>query len=290
MARLAVRRGRPVRQRSIARSDGKIPGLAKVPAYPVHEAQGYVHVWMNPEQAPTWHPPAYDFLDARYHVKNPVRYQRGSFINTVEAACDDSHVYIAHANTIGQGAPAHLPPVTDVRTCAEGRAAEGRLVWPAEAKRRFSGFNAWYQKLLLGLSEDSNTHDRTYRVELSGMVVHTYHKADGNDFVVYAVTTPADEQSNWFFAGFVDTNPHRPWLGNVLYWLIRKRASKVFDEDEEMITGALTQDNPGGHPRPISVPADAMGLAFRRLYARQVEAEGAVPAWAVARVPLEAAR
>ena len=260
--------------------DGKIPGLAKVPSYPVHEAQGYIYLWMNPDVKPGWRPVTHDFLDAHHHVQTPVRFQHGAFINTVEAACDDSHVFIAHAATIGQGAPAHLAPVTDVRELDDGHAVEGTMVWPQARKRSFNGLNAWYQKTLIGVGEDSATHDRSYRVELSGLVIHTYRKADGNDFVVYAGTTPADENSNWFFAGLVDTNPVRPLLGNLLYWLNRKSASRVFDEDEDMITAALTPA--GGHPQPISVNADAMGLAFRRIYARQVEAEGFVPAWPAA--------
>ena len=261
---------------------GKIPRGARVPSYPVHEAQGLVYIWMQPDKAPQWRPPEHDFLNARYHVKTPTRFQQGTFISTVEAACDDSHVYITHAQTIGIGAPARLAPVVDVVTCDNGRAVEGRMVWAPENKRSFRGFNAWYQRHLLGLAEDSNTHDRSYRVELSGLVMHTYRKGDGNAFVVYAATTPADEKTNWFFAGTVDTNPNRSLLDNTLYWLTRNRAGKVFDEDEEMISSTLTNHLPGGHPRPISVNADAMGLAFRRMYARQVEAEGGTPAWPVA--------
>lgn len=260
---------------------GKIPNGARVPSYPVHEAQGYVYVWMQPDKSPTWHPPEHHFFEARYHVKSPVRFQRGSFINTVEAASDDSHVYLTHATTIGMGAPAALAPVVDVTTTEEGRAVEGRMVWPAERKRRFTGFNAWYQRHLIGIGEDSNTHDRSYRVELSGLVIHTYRKADGHEFIVYAATTPADENTNWFFAGTIDTNPNRSFIGNFLYWLNRDQAAKVFDEDEEMIASTLTNHLPGGHPRPISVNADAMGLAFRRMYGKQVEAEGGTPAWPV---------
>ncbi len=261
---------------------GKIPRGARVPVYPLHEAQGYIHIWMKPDTQPTWYPPAHDFFNTRYHIKSPVRFQRGSFINTVEAACDDAHVYIAHAQTIGMAAPAHLAPIIDVKSTEDGRAVQGRMVWPIERKRSFKGLSAWYQKHLLGLGEDSNTHDRHYRVELSGLVVHRYPKADGFDFIVYAATTPADEFTNWFFAGTIDTHPQRSFIGNFLYWLARNRTSRVFDEDEDMITSTLTDNLPGGHPRPISVNSDAMGLAFRRLYARQVLAEGGTPAWPVA--------
>ena len=144
-------------------------------------------------------------------------------ISTVEAARDDSHVYITHEKTIGQGAPARLAPIVDVQTCDEGRAVEGAMAWPT-SKETFFGFNAWYQKHLLGLVR-LNTHDRRYRIELSGLVSHTHNKSDGYDFVVYAATTPR-MNTPIGFAGTVDTNPNRSFIGNFFYWLTRKKPTE----------------------------------------------------------------
>ncbi|MEM7016374.1 MAG: Rieske 2Fe-2S domain-containing protein [Pseudomonadota bacterium] len=264
-------------------AEGKIPGLAKVSAYPVHEAQGFIYVWMNAEVAPDWQPAQHDFLDARYNIKNSPRVQQGNYISTVEAACDDSHVYIAHRKTIGRGAPPQLPPISHVKTDENGRGVEGRMIWSAEQKRKQGAFEAWYNRMLIGASEYVGTHDKSFRVELTGLVIHRYTKADGNEFIVYAFTTPIDERTNWFLAGVVDTNPNRPLIGNLLYLLSsRSILGQVFDEDEDMISSALSDKFPGGHPRPVSVNADMIGLGFRRIYAKQVQAEGIEPAWPAA--------
>lgn len=263
---------------------GKIPGAAKVPAYPVHEAQGLIYVWPSTEVDPDWRPAHHGFLDAKYHVKAARRLQKGNFINTIEGSIDDSHVHIAHRKTIGGSTQVALAPIQNVRLDDDQRGVEGEMRWAQEAKRKASRTTQWMNKHLLGLDEDPATHDKTFRAEMTGLVIHRYHKHDGHDFIVYAITTPVDEGHTLFFAGFVDTNPNRSFIGNVIYWLsFRSLGQRVFDEDEGVITDAIADRFPGGHPRPISVNADAVGLAFRRMYANQVLAEGGEPGWPVAR-------
>jgi len=262
---------------------GRIPGLARVPAYRVHEADGIVYVWMNAEVEPGWKPDTHEFLNARYQVSAPSRLQLGNYINTIESACDDSHVHLAHRNTIGRGFPARLAPITNVVVNEDERYVAGDMRWPSDLKRRASFFDAWLNKQLFGLTEDSGTHDKTFRVELTGLVIHQMRKSDGHDFVVYAFITPVDETHNIFVSGVVDTNPNRSLIGNLIYLAgFRNLASKVFDEDEAVISSALSETLPGGHPCPVSVNADAIGLGFRRLYANQVRNEGGQPAWPVA--------
>ncbi|NKC00643.1 MAG: Rieske 2Fe-2S domain-containing protein [Pseudomonadales bacterium] len=264
--------------------DGKIPGAAKVQAYPVHEAQGFIYVWPNSEAIPDWKPAHHRFLDAKYHVKGACRLQKGNFINTVEGSIDDSHVHIAHRKTIGASTAVALAPIQNVTVDSDNRGVEGFMKWDTAAKRKASRVTQWMNKHLLGVSEDPATHDKSFRAEMTGLVIHRYRKQDEHDFVVYGITTPVDECHNLFFAGFIDTNPSRSLIGNLIYWLgFRSIGPKVFDEDEGVITDAIADRFPGGHPRPISVNADTMGLAFRRMYASHVFAEGGEPAWPAAR-------
>lgn len=265
-------------------TSGKIPKAAKVPAYPVHEAQGFIYVWPDTEVSPDWIPARHAFLDARYHVKAACRLQAGNFINTIEGSIDDSHVHIAHRKTIGGSTSVSLAPIQNICVDDDRRGVEGEMKWDQAAKKKVSGVTRWLNKQLLGVDEDPATHDKTFRAEMTGLVVHRYRKHDGHDFVVYALTTPVDERHNLFFAGFVDTVPKRSFIGNLIYWLgFRSLGKRVFDEDEGVITDAIADRFPGGHPQPISVNADAMGLAFRRMYASQVQAEGGEPAWPAAR-------
>jgi len=268
---------------SIGPSD-KIPKAATVPAFPVHEAQGFIYVWPSTEAEPDWLPARHEFLDAKHHVKGACRLQRGNFINTIEGSIDDSHVHIAHRKTIGGSTSVALAPIRNVCLDDDKRGVEGEMIWDQDAKRKTRRSTQWLNKHLLGVDEDPATHDKTFRAEMTGLVIHRYRKRDGNDFIVYAITTPVDESRNLFFAGFVDTNANRSVIGNVIYWLaFRSLGQRVFDEDEGVITDAIADRFPGGHPRPVSVNADALGLAFRRMYASQVLAEGGDPAWPAAR-------
>ncbi len=264
--------------------EGKVPNLARVPSFPVHEAQGFIYVWTSAEHAPDWTPRSHDFFDADFHEAGPALNQKGNFINTIEGACDDSHVFIAHRKTIGRGMPAQLAPISIVDEDADGRGLEAAMRWPAEQQRPLNGFNKWLNNLLLGTTENTLTADKTFRVEMTCLVIHKYVKADGNELIIYAFVTPSDATHNWFFAGFIDTNPRRSRLSKLAYrMMLGRQLQDVFAEDQDVIGTALSDDLPGGHPQPVSVNADLVGLGFRRMYARQVEREGAVPAWPVAR-------
>ena len=266
-------------------SSGKIPGAARLPGYPVHEAQGLIYVWPNSDVASDWLPNHHEFFDSRYHVKAASRFQKGNFINTIEGSIDDSHVHIAHRKTIRDSTCVALAPIQNIKVDEDNRGVQGEMLWQEDKKHSISTFDKWVNKHLLGIEEDPATHDKTFRVEMSGLVTHTYHKDDGHEVIVYAITTPVDESHNLFFAGFIDTNPHRSFIGNLIYWIsMRSLGQRVFDEDEAVITDAIADRFPGGHPRPISVNADAMGLEFRRMYASHVFAEGGEPAWPAARV------
>ena len=125
---------------------GKIPKLAKVASYPLHEAQGLLYIWMDPDGKPSWLPQHHEFLDARYHVRSNPRFQQGNYVSTVEAASDDSHVFVAHQNTIGRGVGGALARITDLKEDPDGRAAEAHMAWPLERKRPFTGFDAWLSR------------------------------------------------------------------------------------------------------------------------------------------------
>ena len=102
---------------------------------------------------------------------------------------------------------------------------------------------------MLGIAEHSATHDRSYRVELTGMVIHRYVKPNGHSLVIYVYVTPADADSNWFFSGAVDTDPNRSLLANALYALsLRRVTARVFDEDEDVISKVAIEQAPRRAP------------------------------------------
>jgi phenylpropionate dioxygenase-like ring-hydroxylating dioxygenase large terminal subunit len=265
--------------------DGNIPNLAKVPRYPVHESQGFLYIWMNPEVEPDWLPHSHDMFEARYHSPTKERFQKGIFIHTLETAIEDSHLAFAHAETIGADAwdtpgQAKLAKITNVRVDEDGRGVSGDQIWPPELKANSGSVRRWLNRAVTGTTEGIRTLDKEYRVEITGFISHSLTKPDGHKLIVYAYITPADEFHNWFFTGVIDTAPKRGILGNLAYkFLELQMGTRVLTEDEDMIVSALSQRNPGGHSKPIFVNADSMGLAFRRMYGRAVQAEGKEPAW-----------
>ncbi len=261
---------------------GKIPGLARVTSYPTVEQQGIVYVWMAPEVEPAWQPKLHPFLDAARQLRSPTRVQRGSYINTLEGAVDDSHVPFLHRNNIGRGAPRELPAITNLTIDEDNRGVEGSMIWPEEMKREASAFNAWLDRAVFGINEPLSTHDKTFRIETTGLVVHRYKKTNGTEFLVYAFVTPIDANNNRFMAAAADTGSGYGRLSQMMFRrVLNTLTGEVLDEDEYMIQSALTERFGGSHPRPVSVTADTLGLAYRRLYGNLVQAEGKEPAWPV---------
>lgn len=262
--------------------EGRIPRLAKVPSYPVHEQQGYIYVWMNAEIEPDWRPQEHDFMDAPFQMRFGSRHQKGIFIHTLETALEDSHVSFAHAQSIGKEIKhGQLPPITNIKKSEDGRTVTGEMNWPEELKTPLPPLSKWISKLTIGTARNGNADNKRYLVEMTGLTVHEFPKEDGFSYYVYAFTTPIDEKNNLFSVAIADTNPNRSPISNLLtrlltYYMFRKF---VFKEDEELISSALSDQYPGGHPKALFVNADSMGLAYRRMYTTALYAEGKEPAW-----------
>ncbi|NIB38537.1 aromatic ring-hydroxylating dioxygenase subunit alpha [Pseudomaricurvus alkylphenolicus] len=263
-------------------NEGRVPRMAKVPSYPVHEQQGFIYVWMNAEVKPDWRPEPRPFLDAPYQVRFGSRHQKGIFVHTLETALEDSHVAFAHSASIGRDIEcAQLPPITNITKSDDGRTVTGELIWPEGSKTAATPFKRWLGKLLVGSERDGNASDKRYWVDISGLTVHEYPKEGGYRYYVFAYTTPVDEFHNRFFVGLADSDPNRGLINRWLSKLLMSSVFKhfVFHEDEDMISSALSDQYPGGHPKALFVKADAMGMAYRRMYTAALYAEGKEPAW-----------
>lgn len=249
----------------------RIPARARVPRHPLVERRGLIHLWMDPESEAQGEPPDGSFLEG-YHRLAGTTLQQASYDATVEITLDAAHLPFVHRRSAGA---AMLPELPHFEI---GRDDDGRGFW-AIARAREAAQATSPPSLLptwLQLFTRPSAPLRELRARFDfGAVAVTATREDGSQDTAFAFITPSEAQRTWMFPG-VASSPQPSWpirLG--MEWLGRR----LLREDRRMLAGLLT--GPGGLERPVNVESDRVGLAFRRLYADALRAEGRDPSAAL---------
>ena len=251
----------------------KISAAARVPAFPLHEHQGTLWLWMGTEQPGTPAPPGWSpretgrtprriFFDAQL-IEAP-------FLTTLENAFDKAHVPFIHQGSFGPGQdPLVARQRITVDPDGEGLQAEDDPDSPWHAEPRVPG--GWLGAIarLLGFRRPTT---QSTRFEVGGAVRIYQEYPNGTYDLFVAHLTPADEQRTWLFVESVRTRaPHA--VGD---WIQRRALGRLFEEGKRETSFILGED-PDGPPRPVSVESDRLGLAARHLYEHWASAKTADP-------------
>src|SRR5262249_48654665 len=104
-----------------------------------------------------------------------------------------------------------------------------------------------------------------YRLDLAGAVHLKTEYADGRWDASCLYATPADDASTWVFGQSIRTRATH-LVGDAFQ---RRFFRALMAEGEEAVATLLAKPTEG-HPTEVSVAADGVGLAFRKIYARAV--------------------
>ena len=252
--------------------DGRVPPLARVARYRVHEQQGIVYAWLARDTEPSEEPTRLDFLDGAHLF--PAQRVDGSMLAAVGNALDDAHVAFIHTGSIGGDQDPYVPKL-DVSTHEDGRGAtavrKGAEGQPRTPRRGWSRILARMRG-----NDVEGVAEKSIEYRLPGLVIHRYPYADGSYSGLFAFATPEDASHTWFAGGTFGT--HQPdWLGRIFSAFFLRLLTK---EDDAIVRQLweLTP-HPGGLARPVSVPSDRLCNEFRRLYGKALRAEGRDVPW-----------
>ena len=252
--------------------DVKIPSLACVPSYPLHERDGVVWIWMGSE-APHGEParataPASGRLARR--VCFAAHLVAAPLLDTLENFFDAAHVPFIH-RSFG----AHQDPLVARRRLTmdadgQGLRAEDDPASPWQVEARLPrGVVGLLARLFLGLREPIAQH-MTFRLETGAQVYLEYPNGTFDLFRTHL--TPADADHTWLFVESLRTRaPHA--LGD---WIQRRAIDKILEEGKRERT-LILEVSPDDRSPPVSVESDRVGLAVRHLYQRWVSGAAPLP-------------
>jgi phenylpropionate dioxygenase-like ring-hydroxylating dioxygenase large terminal subunit len=249
----------------------RISPLARVPAYPLHEREGTVWIWMAGGETRGGDPPRDPVAPRGRHGRRlyfDPRLIDAPSANVLENFFDKAHVPFIHTGTFGSKQD---PLVARQRITidADGRGLraedDAEAPWRAEPKVP-GGFLGVLGRLFFGLRTPVAQHTR-FAVDTG---VQLYMQYPNRTFDVFlARLTPADEVHTWLFVESVRTRaPHV--IGD---WIQQRAVRKVFDEGARE-TGLILDPPTGAETPAVSVESDRLGIAARQLYERWIAAAG----------------
>lgn len=255
-------------------ADHKIPPAARVPAYSVSEQQGVVWIWPGRDVEPTEKAPRYEALDNEASlVRNASALLDSEFINVLENAFDDSHVYFLHTTSIGVETP--ILPRQTVEADPDGRGLTMR--WDTESpwgQELFAATDApgsRFARFLIRRYGKTDFDKRHARFRMGGVVAFHIPTVKGFAQNIIGAATPMDEHRTWFTTAINHPLARTPLARPLLHWFGRT----INGEDT---TGTVDLLQPASEHEPISVQADRGGLALRRFYAEAARREQGEPA------------
>jgi len=257
----------------------RIPGESKIPkslcarAYPLVERQGWVWVWMgDADKADEALLPDFSRNDAPgWKAVRGYNHINGHYQLFLDNAMDLTHLSFVHANSIGNAQVAEMP----LETWTEGDIVRAqRRIPDGDSPPLFTKARGFTGKI-------DRTQDITFEPpchvhnEVTAVAAGTNDLENGLHWEVLNSFTPETERSTHYFwtvarAFAVDDDDISAMLAQGIH--------DTFEEDIVVIEEQqiLIDSDRSGTPLR-SIPADAAGLAVRRVIDRLLRAEGGAP-------------
>lgn len=262
-----------------------IPRALRVAAYAVIEKAGFIWVWPEPNDTPTFEPEVPRFLEyvAPWRLTRLPQGQlsAGSYLNAMENALDDAHLAFVHQATV-PGASERVAPfkiTIDADRRGYGGVAEMAAVLADSPAVADVATGSSVMDLLGRFAmENLKPTQKSYSYRLSGLVCITTTDASGPRDHTFAFFTPSDADHTYLFGGVARNHSLNP----VADWLFRRYMPALTAEDSKIL-GELVPEaqGPGGLQHPFVIRADRQSFPFRRLYADALIAEGKTAPWAL---------
>src|SRR5262249_11097599 len=241
----------------------KIASQARVASFPLLERDGVLWIWMGSDGTmPSAPPPAAEAPSARYaRIFFAAHLCAAPFLAVLENFFDQAHVPFIHAS-FGRNQDT-LVARQQIVADTDGRGlraeADPNCPWPTKAKLP-GGIVGVLARLFLGLRTPVTQHTR-FDVEAGAQTYLEYPNGTFDRFIAHL--TPADDAHTRLFVESLRTRaPHA--LGS---WIQRRAIGRIFAEGERE-TSLILDSDPTEVTPPVSVEADRLGLAARRLYER----------------------
>ena len=246
--------------------DHKIPPGARVPTYPVCEQQGVVWIWPEQGAVPKEPAPQYTvFEDERALVRMPTALLDSEFVNVVENAFDDSHVYYLHTGTLG--VPTPMLPQQILEREEDGRGLSLRWdmdsAWGLDAVEQMDDTSSAMSRYMLWRYGKTDWENRRARFRMGGTILFEIPTTRGHQQHIIGCATPSDAQHTWFTTALAHPMARNPLLRPGL-----RSFGRVLNGEDEVGTTQLLA--PASVLKPISVVADRGALGFRRLYEEMI--------------------
>jgi len=255
-----------------------IPDLARVARYPVAEQHGLLWIWMDPSFDPPAPPEPISLLDTAGALRE---YEipalaRGGWMNHIENTLNGAHLSFVHTGSMGPNLPTLVGEevVSFTHDMAGFVATQSERAKQSGVASELNIINAGPMKHLRKLIGIAPVKRRLHHFQLPGVTLVHQEFDNGTTESYLGAVTPATSEHTWFFLGCVRTRGLN-LVGNVLQHRFMK---KLLAEDVGICEATLA-NGPFGHPRPLSVSSDAKMLAFRKIYARAMEAENQIVPW-----------
>jgi phenylpropionate dioxygenase-like ring-hydroxylating dioxygenase large terminal subunit len=207
-----------------------IPGLCGefdpthrgVTSYPVREQDGFVWVWMAPDQPPDREPFRFPHLDdPRYTHVWEEQVAEGTLYSTLENALDVPHTAFLHKGLFrGRGAPSQI----EARLRRFGDRVEVEYLGEPPPK----GLAA----RILGMGGSAATTRHVDRFFLPSIAQVEYALGERSHFVVTSAGTPVNDFTTRLFAV---VSFRTPLPGALVRFLLRPFARRIFAQDASVL-------------------------------------------------------
>jgi phenylpropionate dioxygenase-like ring-hydroxylating dioxygenase large terminal subunit len=259
-------------------SSKPIPEVARVVRYPVAEQHGLLWIWMDPDHdpvSPLHRIPLLDVPGSRREYEKPAL-ARGGWMNHIENTLNGAHLPFVHTGSMGPNLPTLVgEEIVSFNDEMSGfQATQAPTAKATGAASELNIINAGPLKWLSRFVGIAPVKKRTSHFHLPGVTVVHQEFENGKTKSLLGAVTPATAELTWFFLGSVRTRGLNG-LGDLLQ---RRFMKHLLAEDVGICETPLT-NGPFGHPNPLSVGSDVKMLAFRKLYARALEAEKQPVPW-----------
>jgi len=255
-----------------------IPDAVRIDRYPLVEQHGLLWIWMDPAHNPESVPRRIELLEApgsRRRYEKPAC-ARGGWMNHIENTLNGAHLSFVHTRSMGPNLPTLVgeESVSLKEDMSGFEASQSDNARACSAGSELNIINAGPMKWLSRFAGIVPVKKRTSHFYLPGVTVVHQEFENGKTESLIGAVTPATAELTWFFLGSVRTRG-LSILGDALQ---RRFMKHLLAEDVGICETPLT-NGPFGHPKPLNVGADVKMLAFRRLYARALQAEDQPIPW-----------
>ncbi|NRR31687.1 aromatic ring-hydroxylating dioxygenase subunit alpha [Oxalobacteraceae bacterium] len=252
----------------------KIPGKAKVAAYPAVVRNGVIWIWFGEQpgvQPDTQPPELAAHEDARYRYKTGAFHYKAPYQLIHDNLLDLSHVGYLHGKTIGGNPKVHM----EAPTIVSGDEEHVRVVrWMKASTPPATYTSAWPFKGLVDRWQEiefhtTHLHIFTGAVEAGAEPLENPQRGGFHMRGFHGITPETANTSHYFWSMASSSHPEQPDNIDVVY----QQTEQTFEEDRVLIEAQYQNMRQFDGAAIIDIHVDAGANRARRIIATQIAAQ-----------------